>query len=80
MPEGTYYHPADLAKFPDIGKNRPSWRRSSSTGTGRSSRMARSRRGRNPLSRWPWPTRSSAPTASMLTARTAWRRAPTSTK
>ena len=23
MPEGTYYHPADLAKFPDIGKNRP---------------------------------------------------------
>jgi 4-carboxymuconolactone decarboxylase len=23
MPESTYYHPADLAKFPDIGKNRP---------------------------------------------------------
>ena len=23
MSEGTYYHPADLAKFPDIGKNRP---------------------------------------------------------
>jgi 4-carboxymuconolactone decarboxylase len=23
MPEGTYYRPADLAKFPDIGKNRP---------------------------------------------------------
>jgi 4-carboxymuconolactone decarboxylase len=23
MPEDTYYHPADLAKFADIGKNRP---------------------------------------------------------
>jgi 4-carboxymuconolactone decarboxylase len=23
MPEGTYYRRADLAKFPDIGKNRP---------------------------------------------------------
>ena len=23
MPESTYYHPTDLAKFVDIGKNRP---------------------------------------------------------
>jgi alkylhydroperoxidase/carboxymuconolactone decarboxylase family protein len=23
MSEATYYHPADLAKFPEIGKNRP---------------------------------------------------------
>ena len=23
MPESTYYHPSDLAKFPDIGKNQP---------------------------------------------------------
>ena len=23
MPDRAYYHPADLAKFPDIGKNRP---------------------------------------------------------
>jgi len=23
MPTSTYYHPADLGKFPEIGKNRP---------------------------------------------------------
>jgi len=55
MPEGTYYHPAISRNSRTSARIVPSWRRSSSTGTGRSSRMARSRRGRNPLSRWPWP-------------------------
>ena len=76
----TYYHPQDLPKFEEIGEGAPELAKKFfdyyAAVFAEGELTARERLS----SPWPWPTLFNVPTVSMPIPRTAWKRAPISTK